>query len=59
MLDYETCRSILERDGDCFTKEEIEIISDFLWEMAEISTEQFLKEINPFYEEAGDFDGKG
>jgi hypothetical protein len=44
------CRKILEQDGEKYTDEEIEIIYNYLSEMAEISVSEYLKTNN--YEES-------
>ena len=48
--ELQKCRKILERDGEKYTNEEIEIIYNYLREMAEISVSEYLKTCN--YEES-------
>jgi hypothetical protein len=48
--DLQKCRNILEQDGEKYTDEEIEIIYNYLSEMAEISVTEYLKANN--YEES-------
>jgi len=48
--ELQKCRKILEQDGEIYTDEEIEIIYNYLSEMAEISVTEYLKSIN--YEES-------
>jgi len=40
------CRDILEADGEKYTDEEIQIIYEYLYEMAEISVSEYLKNNN-------------
>lgn len=48
--ELQKCRNILEHDGEKYTDEEIEIIYNYLSEMAEISVSEYLKTCN--YEES-------
>ena len=59
MIDYDTCRKILEQDGEQYTDEEVKQIADVLWEFATMSTEKFLKDQNSNVYEKSDFDGQG
>jgi len=54
--ELQKCRKILQQDGEKYTDEEIQIIYNYLSEMAEISVSEYLKTCN--YEESG-FNVKG
>ena len=59
MIDLDTCRKILEQDGDQYTDEEVKQIAALLWEFANLSAEKFLKEQNTTVYEKSNFDGQG
>lgn len=44
--ELQKCRKILEQDGEKYTDEEIEIIYNYLSEMAEISVTEYFKTNN-------------
>lgn len=58
MIDYDVCQKILESDGEQYSKEETKQIIDFLWQLANLSVENFLNQINKDLYEKCDFDGK-
>lgn len=54
--ELQKCRKILQQDGEKYTDEEIQIIYNYLSEMAEISVSEYLKTCN---HEESDFNVKG
>ena len=50
ITELQKCRKILEQDGEEYTDGEIEIIYNYLYEMAQISVTEYLKTNN--YEES-------
>ena len=59
MIDYDVCQKILESEGGQYTKEETKQVTDFLWQLANLSVENFLNQVNKDLYEKCDSDGQG
>lgn len=58
MIDFETCRAILNEDGDNYTDDQVKEISAFLLSMAELSANKFCETLNLQEDETGNINGK-
>ena len=59
MISYDICRKVLEQDGKQYTDEQVKLIADFLFELAQLSVDYFLNQLNNASNEKSSTDGPG
>ncbi len=59
MIDYDSCRKVLEQDGGHYSQEQIKLMADLLWEYAQLTVDLFLNDSKQKDNEASHSDGPG
>jgi len=59
MIDYDNCRKVLQEGGLECSAEEVKLISDFLYNLAQISVEHFIDQTKASFHEKCNLNGAG